>query len=364
MKLFECQYCGQLLGFENTRCERCGHLLGYLPEREVLSALGPGGVEGWRPLADVDHLYRFCANDTHSVCNWLVRSDSPEHYCQACRLNRTIPNLSEPRHVYRWQRLEWGKHRLVYGLMRLGLPLTAKRDHAEVGLAFDFLSPDDTLWGQPVTTGHNRGLITLNIAEADDAEREQLRANLAEPYRTVLGHFRHEVGHYYWERLIEGEPLIERFRALFGDERRDYASALEQHYNGGMPPDWNQRHISTYAAAHPWEDWAETWAHYLHMVDTLETAYAFGLSLAPRSGHDIALSVIVDFDPYEEPDFGRVIDHWLPVVYAGNSLNRSMGQQDLYPFVLTPGVLEKLRFVHEVARGNGSRATRTVPAAR
>jgi hypothetical protein len=348
MKLFECQNCGQLLYFENTRCERCGHTLGYLPEGAVLSALTEEDGDRWRPLIAPEQVYRFCANANHGACNWLVPAGSPDAFCRACRHNRTIPNLGAPEHRLRWQRLEAAKHRLIYGLLRLGLPLASKWEHPDSGLAFDFVADDGaTLQETPqVVTGHAGGLITINVVEADDAERERARKDMAEPYRTLLGHFRHEVGHYYWERLVRDGIWLESFRELFGDERKDYGACLEAHHAGGPPPDWQERFVSGYASAHPWEDFAETWAHYLHIVDTLETAAAFGLRVHPRAGRDPALVTEIDFDAYRQNDFDALLDAWLPLTYAVNSLNQSMGQPDLYPFVLAPTVMGKLRFVH------------------
>ena len=249
-----------------------------------------------------------------------------------------------------WQRLEGAKHRMVYGLLRLGLPLISKADDPS-GLAFDFLADPASAWqdSPQIMTGHAEGLITINIAEADDAERERRRQDMAEPYRTLLGHFRHEVGHYYWERLVRGGPWHEPFRELFGDESVDYGARLEAHHAGGPPADWQDRFVSAYASAHPWEDWAETWAHYLHVVDTLETAHAFNLRLRPRAGADPALAMAANFDPYGHADFDALIETWLPLTYAVNSLNRSMGQPDLYPFALAPPVVAKLRFVHDLA---------------
>jgi hypothetical protein len=348
MKLFECQHCGQLLYFENTRCERCGHVLGYLPDAALLSALAEEDGDRWRPLIAPEQVYRFCANAAHRACNWLVPAEAPHAFCPACRLNRTIPDLGPPEHLLRWQRLEAAKHQLVYGLLRLGLPLVSKFEDPDMGLAFDFLadpapgSPD----GPKILTGHEHGLITINIAEADDAERERARQEMGEPYRTLLGHFRHEVGHYYWERLVRDGRWLEWFRTTFGDERQDYGACLEAHHAEGPPPDWQERFVSGYASAHPWEDFAETWAHYLHIVDTLETAAAFGLRITPMAGRAPGLAMEIDFDPYRQNDFDALLEAWLPLTYAVNSLNHSMGQPDLYPFVLAPAVIGKLRFVH------------------
>jgi hypothetical protein len=201
MKLFECQHCGQLLYFENTRCERCGHVLGYLPDRTVLSALTAEDGDRWRPLAAPDEPSRFCANAAYDACNWLVPADGPDAFCRACRLNRTIPNLGAPENLLLWQRLEAAKHRLVYGLLRLGLPLVSKAEDPQRGLSFDFLAGSGTTFQEStqVITGHAQGLITIDISEADDAARERHRRDMAEPYRTLLGHFRHEVGHHYWD---------------------------------------------------------------------------------------------------------------------------------------------------------------------
>lgn len=360
MKLFECQNCGQLLHFENTRCERCGLALGYLHARATLSALAPveNELQVWRPLAAPDRQGHFCANHVWDACNWLIPDEANETYCPACRLNRTIPDLSDSRNLFLWQRLEAAKHRVVYGLLRLGLPVIDKYSDPDKGLAFDFLSDDhpDFKDGPRVMTGHAQGLITINLAEADDAERERHRRDMAEPYRTILGHFRHEIGHYYWERLVLDDGPIDAYRLMFGDERQDYATALQEHYAGGPPQDWQKTYVSSYASAHPWEDWAETWAHYLHIVDTLETAHAFGLHVRPGGGRDPSLTAVADFDPYDREDFDQMVTTWLPLTHAVNSLNRSMGQPDLYPFVLAPGVIDKLRFVHTLIRQNAGRA--------
>jgi hypothetical protein len=198
-----------------------------------------------------------------------------------------------------------------------------------------------------VFSGHDNGLITLNIAEADDAEREKRRVNLHEPYRTLLGHFRHESAHYYWDQLIANTPRLAPFRELFGDETQDYAAALQKHYNQGAPADWQKQWVSAYASSHPWEDWAETWAHYLHIVDTIETAASFGISLAPK--HPAAKTMTADPKKVVRPGtgFDTILENWLPLTYALNSLNRGMGLPDLYPFVLSAPVTDKLHFIHE-----------------
>lgn len=350
MKLFECQNCGQLLYFENTRCESCGFRLGYLPSRETVTALKEARETGlWRALAEPRARYRLCANAAHDTCNWLIRSDQPETYCEACRHNRTIPDLSIPENLAHWKKIESAKHRLFYTLLKLQLPHKTRTEDPDNGLAFDFVvegaqSPHGG--NAAAMTGHASGLITINLAEADDAKRERTRSQMGEPYRTLLGHFRHEIAHYYWDRLIANSSCLDDFRNVFGDERIDYAAALQQHYADGPPADWPERFVTAYASAHPWEDFAETWAHYFHTVDTLETARGFGLSVRPKVSKGAELAVTIDFDPHNA-EMERIIDAWLPLTFAVNSINRSMGQPDLYPFVLSPSVIMKLTFIHD-----------------
>ncbi len=348
MKLYACQACGQLLFFENTRCERCGHQLGYLPERNVVSAVEADGA-AFMPLAAQERRFRFCANAAQGACNWLVAVESEDEFCLACRHNNTIPDLNIAHNLPRWQTLEIAKHRMFYSLVRLGLPLRNREDDPEHGLEFDFRADES---GAPrVLTGHDNGLITISLTETDPAEREKMRVAMGEQYRTLLGHFRHEVGHYFWDVLVRDGGKLEACRALFGDDSQDYNEALKRHYQQGAPADWQQGFISAYATSHPWEDFAETWAHYLHIVDTLETASAFGLQVRPKVPESEELRTTIDFDPYGAGAFEPLIDSWLPLTFAVNSLNRSMGQPDLYPFVLSPKVIEKLGFIHGLVHG-------------
>ena len=345
MKLFSCQACGQLLYFENVQCVHCRRSLGYLPDLAQISALEPLGDGGWRTLAAPESAYKFCNNNQFGVCNWMVPADDAAGYCAACRHNHVIPDLSVAGHDLLWARLEGAKHRLFYTLMRLKLPLQNRIEDPEHGLAFDFLADPPVAHAVRVMTGHDNGLITLALKEADDAVREKTRNEMGEPYRTLLGHFRHESGHYFWDRLVANDPAqLESFRACFGDERADYDAALKTHYEQGAPPNWQDNYVSVYATTHPWEDFAETWAHYLHIVDTLETASAFGMKVKPREARG-DLAARVDFDPHAATDMEQLIDAWLPIAFAVNSLNRSMGLSDLYPFVLTPKTIEKLAFV-------------------
>ena len=357
MKLFECQNCGQPLYFENTKCESCGARLGYLPREQTVTALRPAG-DAWQALARRHTRYRFCQNAAHEACNWLIPANEPDPFCLACRHNRTIPDLSVAENLRRWRLIEVAKHRLFYTLIKLNLPLDAGGNSANA-LAFDFVEhAGQAAQGPPAITGHSNGLITINLAEADDAERERQRGRMGEFYRTLLGHFRHEIAHYYWDRLIANSPYLESFRRLFGDERADYAQALQAYYAQGAPADWPERFISAYASSHPWEDFAESWAHYFHMIDTLETANAFGLVVRPKLSKGMAARM--DFDP-QQVELARIIESWLPLTFAVNSINRSMGVPDLYPFVLSPPVIAKLSFVHDRIRERAGR--KAAPAA-
>ncbi|HEY0295069.1 MAG TPA: putative zinc-binding metallopeptidase [Bordetella sp.] len=351
MKTFHCGQCAQLVFFENVKCERCNSLLGYLPDVGEVGAFEPAGGQAWRALHPqaAGRLYRQCGNyAVENVCNWMIPADSSDALCQACALTETIPNLSSPDNRLLWYRLEAAKRRLLYTLLVLGLPVESRAQDPERGMSFAFKESTDA---EPVMTGHADGLITMNLAEADDATRERIRADMHEPYRTLLGHFRHEIGHYYFDRLVAGTRWLEPFRAQFGDERADYQAALDSHYANGAPAGWEHEYVSEYATMHPWEDWAETWAHYLHIVDTLDTATACGLVLAPD---DESLPTLSDQTSVDEASFGNLIRRWFPLTYALNSLNRSMGMPDAYPFVLAPAVVQKLRFVHNVVASSGA----------
>jgi len=277
---------------------------------------------------------RQCANLALAACNWLVEDEA--ELCRSCRLTRTRPSDADAEGLTAFASAETAKRRLVYQLLELGLPIGEE-------LAFDLLS---SAGGEQVMTGHDAGLITIDLAESDDAWRERIRTELDEPYRTLLGHFRHESAHYYWPILVAEDDVVARFRELFGDEREDYQEALEHHYEDGPPTDWSERHVSAYATMHPWEDWAETFAHYLHIRDTLQTAGAFRILVR---GPEPSLAAAPDEDVGED-SIEAIIGDWLPLTYALNQVNRSMGRGDLYPFTLAPTVIEKLAFVHDRVR--------------
>ncbi len=251
MKLFECQHCGQPLYFENIRCESCGRSLGYLPAAETISALEEG-KRGLRALAERKGRYRYCANAQFGTCNWLVSVDSPEQFCAACRHNRMIPDLSLPENQANWRKIEARQAPAVLHAAQASAAVAdqAGGSRARAGVRFSGRSAAEqraanSAPAEPVMTGHDNGLITINLAEADDSERERMRRQMGEPYRTLLGHFRHEIAHYYWDRLVRDAPGIEAFRQLFGDEREDYGAALQRHYANGPPPDWQERFVTS-----------------------------------------------------------------------------------------------------------------------
>jgi hypothetical protein len=352
MKTHHCT-CGQLLFFENVLCMKCGRDIGFLPDLLMLSSLDPAGGNLYAPTAFEagGRRYKKCLNYAEeAVCNWMIPEEkSRERFCTSCRLDQIIPDLTDERNWTFWRLIENGKRRLVYSLLSLKLPVLNKIDDPKVGMSFRFLeqSPNSS---KQVLTGHDDGIITLNISEADDVERERRRLSMKEPYRTILGHFRHEVGHYYWDRLVAGTKYLEPFRALFGDERADYNEALANYYATGAPEDWQDNFVSVYATSHPWEDWAETWAHYLHIQDSLEVALDFGLidqnlRLEPREETEKT-----DSTPPQK-NFEEVIEAWSRLTIALNSLNRSMGLRDIYPFILSRSVVEKIRFIAEVIAG-------------
>jgi hypothetical protein len=366
MRVFHCDHCNQSIFFENVLCENCGHKLAYLQDLKLMASLEPvlkdsnAECEAANQQARADQTralwttpfpgaerrsYRLCENYTkYNVCNWAIPSNDSGPLCRSCRLTRIIPDLKIAKNTEAWRRLETAKRRMIYSVLGFGLPLNDRQEDPKAGLAFQFMG--DPVRGPRVLTGHDEGVITVNIDEADDIEREKRRVSMHEPYRTLLGHFRHEIGHYYWDVLIKNSPAVEGFRKLFGDERIDYNESLKKHYANGPRPDWNRFFVSDYASVHPWEDWAETWAHYLHMTDTLETAATCGLSLKPDRPNEPKMDK-QPLKPAHNQQFDEIVKNWFPLTYVLNSLNRGMGLPDAYPFVLPPDAISKLRFVHE-----------------
>jgi hypothetical protein len=365
VKTFHCTACQALVFFENTRCLACGHNLAFVADRMAMLSLEQQDDGSWVPrekAAKTKLAYRLCANYTdHGACNWAIPSDAPDSLCSACSLTHTIPDLTVAGNKEAWLKLETAKRRLIFDLLSLKLPLLGKREDSAHGLEFKFLSDDVTVNGDRgrVLTGHDNGLITINVAEADDVYREAQRLRHREPYRTLLGHFRHEIGHYYWDRLIPGTDRLPAFRQLFGDEQTDYQAALNVHYEKGAPADWAENFISAYASTHPWEDWAETWAHVMHMVDALETAHEVGLSVKPARNDEPSLVAPSKTSPARIGDFEQLIGEWYALSYVLNNLTRGLGLPDAYPFVLSGPVIEKLRFVCSIIANSGQ-----VPAIR
>lgn len=334
MKAFTCRSCGSPLFFENSVCVVCGTALGYSRAEAAIVPVDAAGQ-----YVDADGLvWHVCRNLNLSGCTWLARLAGGQ--CFSCDLTRTRPNDADAAGLGNFLLAERAKRHLIAELDRLGFPIVGK-DPATGGdpvngLCFDLLSSSDA----PVVIGHEDGVVTIDLAEGDPVYRERVREQLAEPYRTMLGHFRHEVGHYYQWRLVEQTDRIRECRELFGDETADYAAALQRHYDQGPPADWPASFISTYATMHPYEDFAETWAHYLHICDAVETAGEYGM--APRGLLDA------------HPGFRELVTKvWIPLSTALNMMSRSIGSDDLYPFVIPAPVLDKLEFVASLRPGPG-----------
>ncbi|MGV1939546.1 zinc-binding metallopeptidase family protein [Agrobacterium sp. 22-211-1] len=351
MRLFSCASCGQPVHFDNRFCVSCGHRLAFVPERLSMEALAPAGEPNWQIVGEPQRQVRFCANEVNDICNWAVPAESDSAFCPACSHNRLVPDIATEQGIEQWRRISQAQRHLFYSILRLGLPHPNRDVDPAGGLVFDFLvdevAPDGSVI--PAMTGHDEGLIAIRAAEADDVTREQVRTNMNEPYRTLLGHFRHEVGHFIWNKLVRDANRLEACRAVFGDDREDYAAALQRNYEQGPRLDWQETFISSYASVHPWEDFAECFAHYLHIVDTLETARAFGVAIDP-DGHE-EMAAEVTFDPYNARSAAQLVKAWIPLSVAINSIQRSMGEADLYPFVLTPPVVTKMEFIHDLLHG-------------
>jgi hypothetical protein len=322
VKAFRCRVCDNALHFENSVCVSCGTALGFSrAERAIVPVDGDG-----RYVDAAGLVWHVCRNLDLSGCTWLAPLEGGQ--CSACDLTRTRPGDDDPVGLDNLPDAERAKRHLVFELDGLGFRVD--------GLAFDLLSSVAEPSGN-VVIGHEDGVITIDLAESDAAHREKVRSKLAEPYRTMLGHFRHEVGHYFEWQLVRGDDLMARCRELFGDESADYQEALDRHYAEGAPDGWEASYISTYATMHPFEDFAETWAHYLHICDTVETAAEYGLT---------AVAPVAAFSSFRDVVTGV----WVPVTVALNMINRSMGKDDLYPFVIPAPVLDKLDFVASLPR--------------
>lgn len=350
--------CGAQLFRENTSCLRCGSLAGYLPDCGWLLTFAlhppfaPGAAATYtNPLpALARRSFKPCSGRTSPHrCNWMIDATDPATQCLACSLTRTTPNRALPGATGRWVAAEHAKRGVLIQLLRLRLPVRSRHIHPD-GVWFDFLEP--LPGGPPVLTGHADGLITLNLHEADPAQRAFIQEQMGESYRTLTGHLRHELAHYYWERFARDPTWLQPCRALFGDDRRDYAAALASYHQCGPAPDWANRFISPYASSHPWEDWAETFAHYLHMEEALHTAHCLGLDL--RQLH-------LQADPFnratlQSPGLGTppldhqfldAIDRWVLLSLAANELNAALGHPHPYPFILNPAIVAKLHGIHQ-----------------
>ncbi|RDH75102.1 hypothetical protein DVS77_28595 [Mycolicibacterium moriokaense] len=335
MRDFICPKCGQHLAFENSVCLSCDSPLGFSLDDMALLVIATGEESSQPGFVDTDK-YELCANLHLAQCNWLVEKDPVRRLCTSCALTRTRPNDADTKALAAFAGAERAKRRLIAELVEMKLPIIGRDEDPNLGLAFDLLSSEQ----EKVFTGHDNGVITLDLAEGDDVHREQLRISMDEPYRTLLGHFRHEIGHYYYFRIVDPVPDSKaKFIELFGDPDADYQAALDRHYNEGTPAGWDERYVSSYATMHAAEDWAETFAHYLHIRDTLDTSAAFSFAPAAATFERKVLG---------PSGFDQIIDMWLPLSWALNMINRSMGKEDLYPFVLPAAVLEKMRFIHNV----------------
>ena len=335
MRDFHCPNCGQRLTFENSTCLSCGSALGFSLSEMALLVIAKGDASDHAGFVDANE-YQLCGNRNLAECNWLIRVDDPGGVCTSCGLTVERPNDADPAGLAEFARAEAAKRRLIAELYELKLPIVGRDEDPEHGLAFRLLSSAH----ENVVTGHDNGVITLDLAEGDDVHREQLRVEMDEPYRTLLGHFRHEVGHYYYYRLVApSTEYVARFNELYGDPDADYQAALDRHYSEGAPQGWKKKFVSSYATMHAAEDWAETFAHYLHIRDTLDTSAWCGLAPATATFDRPALGPSA---------FPNIIELWLPLSWSLNMVNRSMGHDDLYPFVLPAAVLEKMQFIHTV----------------
>jgi hypothetical protein len=333
MQRFNCERCGTEIAFEASSCPVCDAPIGYVADEQTLRAFTPSddGVSYALP-GDSREFWR-CLNAAWG-CNWMVPAATGITWCRSCALTRGRPDDRRPDAIDAWMLIEASKRRLVHQLDRLGLPIEARTPANPSGLVFDLVHVP----GERGLTGHLDGVVTIDLTETDPMARDQLRRALGEPYRTLIGNLRHEIAHHYWHQLVGHSDRLPRFRALFGDERAAYGPALERHYASPEVPWDDQRFVTRYAQAHPHEDWAETFAHYLHLVDLVDTARAHGL-LEP----DTSTSTTGVTDP---APFARILDRWQPLAGALGDLADAVGSTQIYPIHPAGAVIDKLEFVH------------------
>ncbi len=332
-----CPHCRHFVYLDLLECANCRGELGY----HLLSRQFHGIRQG---RAEIDGETWYACSNREWGCNWLVWEDAPAGRCFSCRLTRKRPEADDTVAMEKLAKVEEAKRRLLLQLGDLGLPIVPW-DVQPGGLGFDLLSSFSS--GKPVMIGHAGGIITIDLAESLDDRREALRVRLGEPYRTILGHLRHEVGHYFQNVLLPDDETWERCRALFGDERASYRDALKRHYAMGAPAEWHASFISEYATMHPWEDFAETFAHYLHITGTLQTAAAIGIHL-DAAVTNLRDTDVVPLESYRSQPIQRLLTDWEWMSQSFNRINRSMGFGDLYPFDLVEPVRLKLAFIHDI----------------
>ena len=342
MRIYRCPRCAAVAFIETLACDACGLQMGLHPPTLTMRPAPDQGV-------DVDGTWWFPCVNRDWQCNWLAQAETGSGRCIACRLTRTKPDNADTLALEKLATASADKRRLLVQLADLGLPVTPWYEQ-EGGLGFDLLSSRSD--GARVTIGHANGIITIDLAESLDAHREALRISLGEPYRTMLGHFRHEVGHYYQWILVEQTGWIDECRTLFGDERASYRDAIARHYRTGAPRDWTDGFISEYATMHPWEDFAECFAHYLHVTSTLQTAAAGGLTVRIEGASQLPDGVVTPRSSYADASMQEILADWVPVATFLNRVNRAMGKSDLYPFGIVPAVARKLDFVHRVVQAS------------
>ena len=310
MKRLQCPTCANEVFFDSLNCVHCSTGL-------VIELADDGGMT----VADITTTEP-CARRPGWACNWpAVGAGAP--LCTSCVLVDAGESWSNPLMVPYLS----AQRRALYQLTELGVPWVGRSE-----LRFAYRS---STAGHDAVMGHRSGEITLDLDEADPARGELIRATLGEHYRTPLGHIRHELGHFVWLTLVASDATrLAEFREVFGDERTDYAGALDNHYGRADDGSWRSHYASFYASAQPWEDFAESWAQVMHVHDVVETGAAWGVVARPA----------------DSTDAGAWLTTSITASLAANELARAMGMRDLYPFTLTPGVRAKVEFCWRLVR--------------
>jgi hypothetical protein len=330
--------CNRWLFFGNTACLGCDRSVGRCCACRAMASFSPASTSELFSCDNCHAEVQPCANRNLGICNCFAnQTDSTGNVlCTYCEFTRVVPPHDSPDKFSRWRELESAKRRLLIQLSGLEFPPFASKFVPTCPLVFEFkedtVLPDGSI--EAVFTGHENGVITINAHEADSVRREQSRVAFNEPQRTLIGHMRHEYGHFLDLCCIQGDLLRAKYVELFGDPATvDYAEAKTRYYAQGPTGNWPESYVSAYASMHPWEDFAETVNVYLDLMALAETA-------RDQLGSNI--------DTSANGCVATFISELLDLAITVSEFNFDMGLNALLPERFNDEVVCKLSYVHSL----------------